>query len=366
VRNPGRGLTAPWLGMFALVVVAGRPTSALAAEPELQVVLQYGVDASVRGCWDEAEFRRSVAHRIGYDPFRDDAPLDVRVRVGGAANAVDGHVEWRKANGMLMGERRFVAKDGNCAKLLTEMSFAVGLQIDLLRPKTPAGPVASGPAAGGAEARPTPGGGAASPSPEQTATVKGPDANEKPSPTAREKPSVATEPAHETQARAPSWSLWLGGGPSLAWRLSPSITADGRLFVGIRRGYLSLELGAEATYPSSERRWDGSGFRQHLVGGTLALCGHHAWFSACGLGRGSAVLVTGVGVDDPRSPAGFLVQAGGRLAASFPLHGAWWWGGHIDAVALLTPSRVVLNDARVWDMPRLGVLAGMDLMARFR
>jgi hypothetical protein len=355
--------------MCALVVlVVGRPTPVRAAETELQVVLQYGVDASVRGCSDEAEFRRSVAHRIGYDPFRDDAPLNVRVRVGGAANAVDGHVEWRKANGMLMGERRFVAKDGNCAKLLTEMSFAVGLQIDLLRPKAPApaGTVAAGTAAGGAEARSTPGSGNTSVSAEQPATIKGSEPNEKPSIATREKPSVATEPKPETQAWSPRWSMWLGGGPSLAWRLSPSLTADGRLFLGIRRGNLSLELGAEATYPSSERRWDGSGFRQHLVGGTLALCGHHAWFSACGLGRGNAVLVTGVGVDNPRSPAGFVVQAGGRLAASFPLHGDWCWGGHVDGVALLTPSRVVLNDARVWDMPRLGVLAGMDLMARFR
>src|SRR5512141_1734381 len=133
-----RAHAGSWLGWLALVVLVGRGSSVFAAETELQVVLQYGVGPSVRGCWEEAEFRRSVAHRIGYDPFRDDAPLNVRVRVGGATNAVDGHVEWRKANGMLMGERRFVAKDGNCAKLLTEMSFAVGLQIDLLRPKAPA------------------------------------------------------------------------------------------------------------------------------------------------------------------------------------------------------------------------------------
>jgi hypothetical protein len=63
------------------------------------------------------------------------------VRVGGTAHAVDGMVEWRTEDGVGMGERRFAAKNGNCSNLLTEMSFAIGLQIELLRttPPTAAG-----------------------------------------------------------------------------------------------------------------------------------------------------------------------------------------------------------------------------------
>ena len=364
----------------------------MAAETDLYVALHYAVESSVRACWDEAEFRRNVANRIGYDPFRGDASIDVRVRVGGAANAVDGHVEWRKANGLLMGERRFVAKDGNCAKLLTEMSFAVGLQIELLRPKAPTGtgPVSSA-KGGGAASSPAPGAAAAAtPPPSAPAPASAPLATpSRPLPPAAApppvaaplppKPDVADEPPDEPPPReeaaaaikataaTPSsrWAMWIGGGPSLAWRISPSLTADGRLFLGIRRDHLSLEMGAEASYPSTERRWDDSGFRQTVIGGTLALCGHHASVFACLLGRASEMRVTGLGVDRARAPVGFVAQAGLRLATTLELGDTWFAVAHLDGLGLLTPCTVELNRAVVWEMPRLGGLVGIDLAARF-
>jgi hypothetical protein len=369
-------------------------SSARAAETDLYVVLHYAVDTSMSGCWDETEFRLSVAHRIGYDPFHEEASLDVRIHVGGTAHAVDGLVEWRKANGLLMGERRFIAKDGNCVKLLTEMSFAVGLQIDLLRPKAPTGTGASAAARGGnpvpssapiasTVAAPPPSvATAASPPPTTppaaaplsvtpppatpSASASKPDIVGKLSTAPRPREKAADEAEGVAAESPPRWLLWVGIGPSLAWRLSPAITADARLFLGIRRNDLSLEIGAEASYPSTERRWDGSGFRQMLVGGTLALCGHVQSFSACALGRASQIRVSGLGVDQPQSPNGFVAQAGLRLAATMELGGAWFVAAHLDGLGLLTPSTVVLNQAPVWEMPRLGALAGIDLLARFR
>jgi hypothetical protein len=360
------------------------PGAALAAEGDLYVVLHYSVDASAHGCWDEAEFRRGVAHRIGYEPFRDDAGIEVRVHVGGSVHAVDGHVEWRKASGLLMGERRFVAKDGNCAKLLTEMSFAVGLQIELLRPKPPAGPgpvagAASGSAAtgatGGAAAgtAPAAGGGAAAPAGHASTTTSPPPTGP-PAPAARQenpgerrepkKPS--TEDERSAAKASPHAPMWVGLGPSLAWRLAPALTTDARLFVGIRLRDLSLEIAAEGTYPSTDKHWDGSGFRQSLIGGTLAFCGHHDVLSACALGRVSQVRVTGVGVDNPRSPNAFIGQAGVRLAGAFSLGRSWFIALHLDLLGLLTPCKVELNQATVWEIPRLGGLGGVDLLLHFR
>lgn len=364
--------------------LAELPSSATAAETELYVVLHYGVDASVHGCWDDAEFRRNVAHRIGHDPFREDASINVTVRVGGAANAVDGHVEWRKANGLLMGERRFVAMDGNCVKLLTEMSFAVGLQIDLLRPKPPAATSAvASPKGGTAAAGSAPSAAVAPPStaapdvpsateprtaaePADTPSTTTPKADVKEEPAAEPHPREEAEAAAEvaTPRSSSAWLMWVGLGPSLAWRISPAITGDARLILGIRRANLSIEIAAEATYPSTERRWDGSGFRQTLLGGTLALCGHHEWLSACALGRASAVFVTGLGVEKPRSPGGFVAQAGLRLAADLPLGGSWFLAAHLDGLGLFTRCTVVLNQATVWEMPRLGGLAGLDVLVR--
>jgi hypothetical protein len=141
-----------WQSNVLLIIALGAAAgatqpvrSARAAEAGLYVSLRYEVAGSVRACWDEVEFRRSIANQIGYDPFRDDAAVIVLVRMGGTAHAVDGMVEWRTEGGVGMGERRFAAKDGNCSNLLTEMSSAIGLQIELLRttPPTAAGLSAS-------------------------------------------------------------------------------------------------------------------------------------------------------------------------------------------------------------------------------
>jgi hypothetical protein len=354
--------------MLSLVTaLADGSSRVVAAETDLHVVLHYSVDASARGCWDEAAFRRSVVARVGYEPFREVASLIVGVRVGGAANAVDGHVEWRKVDGTLMGERRFVPQDGDCAKLLTEMSFAVSLQIDLLRPKAPATTGAVASPSGGSN---DPGSAAGPTAPATTSAVPSSPADTSAAETGSAASTArrASEPGQPEPASSPPtprWRIWVGLGPSVAWRLAPGITADGRLLLGIRRADLSLEIGGEGTYPSTKRRWDGSGFRHYLLGGTLALCGHHHWLSACALGRAGQVRVTGLGVDRPRSPTGFVAQAGLRLAASFPVGGRWFLAAHCDGLGLLTPSRVMLNESSVWEMPRLGVVAGIDLLARF-
>lgn len=377
------------LSAVVLCALAMLPSKALAGDKDLYVTLHYQVDASARGCWDEARFRRGVAHRIGYDPFKEDAPLDLRIHVGGTALAVDGKVEWREANGVGLGERAFVAKDGNCSKLMTEMSFAVGLQIEFLRVKPPKTAAAnadvpapspaplpnSAPSSSDGESRVATPPAPEAPSPEvpsptvdQTSSppAAAPEVSKPEIPERQAPEAIPEEPAASPSEPASPWSMWAGGGPSLAWRLSPAITADGRLFLGLGQRSFSFELAAEATYPSTFHRWDGSGFRQMLIGGSLAVCGHLDWFSACALGRASQVRIKGLGVDQPRQPNGFVAQAGARLAATFHVAGPWSLATHLDGLALLTPSRVHLNQAAVWEMPRFGGVVGVDVLARFR
>lgn len=368
-RAPRRA-SCPVLAIGAVLLSLGESPSA-ASDSELFVSIRYSLDDSTRGCWDEAEFRRRVAQRIGYDPFRDEAPVKVSVHVGGAANAVDGHVEWRKASGALMGERRFVAKDGDCKNLLTEMSFSVGLQIELLRPKTSSEPATSSQPAQDATTASASAGTWAGGS--DSAAAKDATVAARPNPPAkREEQPPASHPALQEGQTEPEatasghWRGWVGFGPGLAWGLSPGATADARLFAGIRVADFSFEIAGEATYPSKQTRWDQSGFRQTLVGASIAACGHLEWLSACGLGRASAVRVTGEGVNKPRSPTGFVAHAGLRVAATAPLGQSWFLSGHVDGLASLTSSRVELNDGIVWEMPRLGALAGIDVAVFFR
>lgn len=329
---------------------------AAAASPELYVDLRYEVEGPASRCWDEAELRRSVAKMVRYDPFRAESEVHVVVHVGGTSRAVDGRVEWRNARGDRIGERRFSAKDGNCIKLLTEMSFAVGLQIELLRPKPNSPEVSTGTSA---------------PSRATTPPVGSSDTQSPPKPTQPNEEGQPFRSAEVTNVRALSSrpgsrsSTWVGGGPALALGVAPSLTGHARLFLGVRRDDFSAELGAEGTLPVSERRGDGSGFREHFLGVGAALCAHRALFSACVLGKVSALSVTGFGVDVTRSPNSLLMHTGLRVAATWPLAGRWFAVPHFDTLWLLTPRAVELNRLEMWTMPRLAGLAGIDVAARF-
>jgi len=373
-----------WQAKLILVATLGAVASALTpasgvaiAADDLHVDLRYDAPGPRRRCWDEAEFRGSVARRLGYDPFRPGAPIGVVVRVTSVARALEGRIDWQNAGGAHLGERRIVAKDSDCSELLTEVSFAVVLQIELLHARAPApddaeaatvAPPASPLQASGTA--PPPSAVAAEPAPAPPfPTAAPPGRAEVPRPEVDVR--LRAEPAGEIAPPGPDgasgrWSLSLGAGPALAWGLAPSLTADGRLFVEARRRALSLELAGEASYPSTTRQADGLGFRERLLSGSLALCGHRQVLSACALGRGNAVHVTGLDVDRPRSPRGLAVQAGARLAATIPLGGPWSAAAHLDLLGLITPYRVTLNQAGVWDMPRLAALAGLTVAARFR
>jgi hypothetical protein len=53
-----------------------------------------------------------------------------------------------------------------------------------------------------------------------------------------------------------------------------------------------------------------------------------------------------------------------RLAATKEL-GQFTVGVHADGLVMLSHWNVVLNDAVVWDVPRIGVVVGLDVALRF-
>ncbi len=357
--------------LLACVAALAGTLVALRAEaaPPFYVGLRYEVDPSTQHCWDAAEFTRSVARAVGYDPFRSRNGMSVEVRVTNATGSLRGSVIWTDASGGSIGERRFAARDGDCPKLLRELSFAVALQIDLLRPETdelhavetegePVGGNTGSqlPSPGPAASKPGSGGGA----PSQTSAA---EAQREPRSPGRPAPQGAG--ARRPPERAAALRFSVGLGPSLAWRLSPSVTGQGRLFVGARLGDVSAEISAEATVPVVEKLGGGSGFRQSLAGGSAALCGHRGAFGACVLGKMARLSVTGLDVDEPRSPAALVGQAGARLTTGWELSDTWWLSPHIDALVLLTPREVAMNAVTVWEMPVFSLSAGIDLIAHF-
>jgi hypothetical protein len=291
------------------------------------------------------------------------------VNVSGSSTAVGGRVEWKDAKTGGMGERRFVAKDGNCGKLLAEMSFAVALQIEMLRPAPTPEPVrpVPMPTAGDTDTQTqsTATSDKATTQPDESTTPheSAPPETSKADPTG--KADDSNHGSSEADGPAAQWTLSAGIGPSAVWGLSPSATADFRIFIAARRNDLSFEIGGEASYPSEDQRWHGFGFRSRWTGGTAALCGHASAFSGCALGRMGQLRIEGLGVDSPESPAGLVAQTGVRLGGSAEIGRGWFLAARLEGFLLLTPHTVQMNDVEIWRMPRTSGLLGLDVGLRF-
>jgi hypothetical protein len=161
------------------------------------------------------------------------------------------------------------------------------------------------------------------------------------------------------------WTVAVGGGPALDLGLDPVATGSVRIFVSVRRGAVSAEVGAEASWPSQIQQADGSGFREYGVGGDLGLCGHVDPVALCALGTLGSLRVQGVGVDHPAAPDALVSRAGVGVRVSQPLGERWSAVLRADGLVLLTPWQVALNGESVWTMPTIGSVLGVDLVGRW-
>ena len=114
---------------FALAVLLfASPTRA----SEFLVSLDYQTDPALAGCPSPADFRKAIVRQLGHDPFRDNAPRRMLVRLYPAGSRMGGRVEWRDANDQWEGERTFSSRNESCAEMARAMALATAIQIDLL------------------------------------------------------------------------------------------------------------------------------------------------------------------------------------------------------------------------------------------
>jgi hypothetical protein len=115
----------------ALAVVALLWASPARAS-ELLVSLDYQADPALTGCPSAAEFRKAIVRQLGHDPFRENAPRRMLVRLYSTGARMAGRVEWRDASDQWEGERTFSSRTESCAQMARAMALATAIQIDLL------------------------------------------------------------------------------------------------------------------------------------------------------------------------------------------------------------------------------------------
>ena len=289
-------------------------------------------------CPGPDDFEAIVSGRLGYNPFRADAPGRVVVRVEPIGRALEGRLEWRDSAGDRMGEHTFPSRTGDCGELARAMGFALALQIQLLATATP------------------------EPPPRQPAPAPVPaPAAPPPAPVVAVPEIVASH--RDTTTSGPS--ITVGAGAAAGVGVASSVVPLGRLFATVGWTHVAVELGGELGASSTMRQADGSGFSQRQVLGTLAGCGVRRPWSLCLVAKLGQIRVAGQGVDVPATATAPLVQTGIRLAVTHALGGRFEISAHADGLTLLTQGTVTLDSAPVWTTSRFAAQVGADVGIRF-
>lgn len=195
-------------GAYAIALAAAFATSCpAAATPTARLTLARGPGADK--CPDEDFVRKTVAARLGYDPFFPWARKTVIIEIARTATGFRGTAQIVDDSGVVLGERVLETKGGDCVEPMTALGLAISIALDDLDD------VASSPSP------PSPGSPAA--------------ASAAPSPPPNPPPSEMPAPVSPAQIspRDPPFRLLLAAGIDGSIGLAPSPSLGGDLSLGV-------------------------------------------------------------------------------------------------------------------------------------
>ncbi len=109
-------------------LIAVALSSSLAADPTFRLV--YAREALA--CPEQAALERSVAERLGRDPFSPSAERTVSVRMSRDGASLVAQIRVLEPNGAAAGQRQIVSSSEDCAELAAATALAVAIAIDPL------------------------------------------------------------------------------------------------------------------------------------------------------------------------------------------------------------------------------------------
>ncbi|MEZ4410129.1 MAG: hypothetical protein R3A52_27180 [Polyangiales bacterium] len=344
---------------FALAALLVAP-AASAQHNSPTAVLRYERGEGASACPDAQAVRDAVAARLGYDPFRESAPMTVRATITRHRRRLRGRVEVTDAAGAAVGTREIESSRRDCAEIASALTLAVSIVIDplsLTRPAPAPAPPAPAPAPAPAPPPPPP------PQPVVAAPAPPPPA-----------PPPAPPRPPRSPSRRPALEVTLGGG--LAFGHTPGLTGAVTASVGLRWSVVSLAIEGDHAFLSTAAREDGGAgeVQGSLSTGRLVPClrqrlGARVDGAACGVVALGALGATAVGVDVSRPDTAFYAAVGLRLAARVALSPLLGLRVRADLLGALTPISLVIRDGTqelvVWSASPAALTAGIDLTATF-
>ena len=306
------------------------------ASPSAKLVYVRGSGADV--CPGEAELRKAVATRLGYDPFFISAQKTVVAQVARAVGGFRARVQIVGDDGNARGEREISTKGDDCGEVVTAIALAVSIALDDLDEAAPNAAEPPNPAPSSAP-------------PVDTSS---------PAPAPSLPPPPTSSPPTSTSVPA---DLRLSLGPTLSFGTAPSAALGGsgaaRLNYGSFGARLDFrgDLGASGAAPVGR-------VETNTVVASLSGCVRATTPFAClGAGLGSLSSKT-TGIARPATDSALLGVAVARLGADIPLGSVLYLEPFVEGALHLTPLRVQIDGVQAFGLPVGSLTAAVHIGGR--
>jgi hypothetical protein len=323
---------------LAFLALSFFPREALAT-PSAKLTYSRGPGAEV--CPDEADLRKAVAARLGYDPFFPWAKKTIEADITRGKRGFHGEVKVIDAAGLVRGARSLDATSQDCADIVRALALAISIALDDLGVDEPDAKGSVPPAA--AEPEPTP-----APEPEPAPVVAAPT------------PPPSTAPPPSARPLVPA--VWIA--PVLSFGSAPAPAFGFHADFELRYGLAFVDLEVQADVPAAGGTSPEGQVRTFLVLGSIAPC--VSWpkpFFGCALLSSGGFQETGIDLASPVTQSAPFLAAGGRIGVQVPLLTRYFLVAHGDAQGVLTRHTVQIDGMQAYSMPvllgRIGVGAGV-------
>ncbi len=323
------GLGAQLLGAAAVALFA--PHAVAAQTFRLTLVN----DEAAVGCVDQAELERSVAERLGYQPFEAGAGSTIVVHVTSRDTSLGATIEVVADDHRSLGTRELATDGASCEELVRALTLSLSIAIDPDRALAQAPPPAAVPEQASTES-------SAPLSPSDDPAV------------ASEAPAATTSTPNTDQpaSQPPRPAAFVGSVAALSFfGVAPSPAYGLQLMIHRRWGPFSVGGGGRLARSAWSDVDDGARLHTTVGVGELQACWQARVVYGCAVGLLGASWVRADEVDMPRTDVGAFGAIGIGVGAEVTLSRSLSLVAAGDVLAVSSPVEAEVDGAAVWRAP---------------
>jgi hypothetical protein len=332
------------LTSLALLLASANAAAQSSAPPPHRARLEYERHHGAEACADEAFVREAVRARLGYDPFHDDASLDVQLDVSRVGRVLSARVRVVGVGTQRTGSRVIQGRPDQCDALLAAAALAISIAIDPLSIAREVSPAPS--------AAPSSPPASSSPPPADVASAS-PSPSPAPAP-----PAAAPQPTATPLVDA------VGAGLSALVGLTPGVTGAATLAFSVRRGPLEASAELFAALPQS-MQYGQCSVQAFPIGLELVPCYRWRILGFCGVASVAVVAGQGFGYAIPETAVRPAVGFGARATVEIPFGSRFGLRFRAEGQVLAIRPTFDVDGVSVWTTLGFASL-GADALLHFR